>query len=98
MYFTGDLFMYQNIVVYLFIIFYCCIAILLYLDDFMNVYWKKRGLVISDWCFGEGIETNSAGEKVKKGKTKFCSKTMCTHSKWANEHQKQSYVYLFTCM
>ena len=21
----------------------------------------------------------------KKGKTKFCSKTMCTHNKWANE-------------
>ena len=27
---------------------------------------KKRGLVISDWYFGEGMETNSAGEKVKK--------------------------------
>ena len=31
-------------------------------------------------------ENNGGGEKVKKrGKTKFCSKTMCTHSKWANE-------------
>ena len=24
------------------------------------------GLVISDWYFGEGMETNSVGEKVKK--------------------------------
>ena len=26
------------------------------------------GLVISEWYFGEGMETNSAGEKVKKGR------------------------------
>ena len=39
-----------------------------------------------DRYLGEGMETNSAVEKVKKGKTKFCSKTMCTHSMWANEH------------
>ena len=39
-----------------------------------------------DWYFGERMETNSAGEKVKKErKTKFCSKTECTHSKGANE-------------
>ena len=24
------------------------------------------GLVISDWYFGQGMETNSTGEKVKK--------------------------------
>ena len=24
------------------------------------------GLVISDWYFGEGMDNNSAGEKVKK--------------------------------
>ena len=28
---------------------------------------KKKGLVISDRYFGEGMETNSACEKVKKG-------------------------------
>ena len=27
---------------------------------------KKRGSVISDWYFGKRMETNSAGEKVKK--------------------------------
>ena len=27
---------------------------------------EKRGLVILDWYFGEGMETNSAGEKGKK--------------------------------
>ena len=33
---------------------------------------EKRGLVISDWNFGEGMETKSAGEKVKKkGMTKY---------------------------
>ena len=26
----------------------------------------KRRLVILDWFFGEGMETNRAGEKVKK--------------------------------
>ena len=33
------------------------------------------------------METNSASEKVtkKKEKTKFGSRTVCTHSKWANE-------------
>ena len=41
---------------------------MLYLDDIMNAYWKKRGLVITDWNFGEGMETNSEGEKVKKTK------------------------------
>ena len=39
---------------------------MLYLDDVMNAYWEKRVLVISDWYFGEGMETNSTGEKVKK--------------------------------
>ena len=33
------------------------------------------------------MEIISAGEKVKKGKTKFHSKTMCTHSKWANRQR-----------
>ena len=27
---------------------------------------KKEGLVISDWYFGEGMETNSVYEKEKK--------------------------------
>ena len=32
------------------------------------------------------MESNSASEKKKKkGKTKYLSKTMCTHSKWAKE-------------
>ena len=42
------------------------IAILLYLDDVTNAYFEKKGLVISDRYFGEGMETNNAGEKVKK--------------------------------
>ena len=46
--------------------FIACIAFLLYLDDVTNAYLEKRGLVISDWYFGEGMETNSTGEKVKK--------------------------------
>ena len=47
----------------------------------MNAYCKKRGLVISDWYFGERMETKGANEKVKK----YSSKTVCTQSKWANE-------------
>ena len=48
---------------------------------------EKRVLVISNWYFGEGMETNSAGKKVKKkkGMTKDYLKTVCTHRKWANE-------------
>ena len=38
---------------------------MLYLDDVMNAYWEKRGLVILDWNFGEGMDNNSTGEKVK---------------------------------
>ena len=45
---------------------------------------KRGGLVISDWYFCEGMETNSAGEK-KKRNDQISSKTMCTYSKWANE-------------
>ena len=41
---------------------------------------KRKGLVIEDWYFGEGMEFNSTGEKVKKGKTKFCSKISCEHT------------------
>ena len=41
-------------------------ALLLNLDDVTNAHWKKKGLVILDWYFGEGMETNSEGEKVKK--------------------------------
>ena len=48
------------------IIFYSMLAFLLYMDEVMNAYWEKRGLVFSDWYFGEGMETNSAGEKEKK--------------------------------
>ena len=56
------------------------IVFLLYLDEVTNAYWKKRGLVILDRYFGKWMETNGAGEKVKKrGKTKFRSKTVCTH-------------------
>ena len=43
-----------------------CIAFLLFLDDITNAYWEKRVLVILDWYFVEGMETNSAGENVKK--------------------------------
>ena len=32
------------------------------------------------------MDNNSTSEKGKKeGKTKICSKTMCTQSKWANQ-------------
>ena len=35
---------------------------------------EKKGVVILDWYFGEGMGTNSAGEKVKKrGKTLYYS-------------------------
>ena len=48
----------------------------------LRKYWEN----ILEWYFDEGMGTNSAGEKVKKrGMTKFCSKTKCTQSKWANE-------------
>ena len=30
------------------------------------MHFEKKGLVISDWYFGERMETNGAGEKVKK--------------------------------
>ena len=36
------------------------------LDDVTNAYWEKRGLVILDWYFGEGMDNNIAVEKVKK--------------------------------
>ena len=71
-----------------------CIAFLLNLDDITNAFWEKRGLVISDWYFSKGMETNIAGEKVKKGKKKFCSKTMCTHSKWANEQTLKTELHI----
>ena len=36
--------------------------------------------------FGERMEINSAGEKVKKeGNVEIVFKIVCTHSKWANE-------------
>ena len=38
---------------------------------------EKRGLVISDWYFGEGMVTNGASEKVKKERN-----DVCTHSFW----------------
>ena len=41
---------------------------MLYLDDVTNAYREKKGLVIKGWNFGEGMENNSAGEKVKKRK------------------------------
>ena len=54
---------------------------LLYLDDFMHAFKKRRGLDIQDCYFGEGMESNSNGEKKKReGKTKYSSKTMCSHS------------------
>ena len=38
------------------------------------------------------MENNSTSEKdEKKGLTKFCSKTMCTHSKWENEQTLKVY-------
>ena len=41
-------------------------AFLLYLDEIMRAFRKKKGLVILDWDFGEGMDSNSTGEKVKK--------------------------------
>ena len=41
---------------------------LLYLDDFMHAFKKRRGLDIQDCYFGEGMESNSAGEKEIKRK------------------------------
>ena len=45
---------------------------------------KKRGLVISDQYFGERMETNGAGKKVKKkkGMLKYSLKNcVYTHTK-----------------
>ena len=39
---------------------------LVYLYDVTYAYWKKWGLVILDWYYGEGMETTRADEKVKK--------------------------------
>ena len=35
-------------------------------DDVTHAFWKKLGLVILDWYFGEGMDNNSAAEKDKK--------------------------------
>ena len=54
---------------------------------------KKEG-VSQDWYFGERMETTRAGEKVeKRGKTKFCSKIVCTHkirSSYCSHHTPNS--------
>ena len=42
---------------------------------------EKRGLVISDWYFGEGKKV-----KKKRGMTKFRTKTMCTHNRHNNTY------------
>ena len=39
---------------------------MLCLDEVTNAIWKKWGLVIQDWYFGEGKEKNSKCEKDKK--------------------------------
>ena len=44
------------------------IAFLLYLDDVMGAFKKRRGLDISDCYSGERMESNSACEKEKKQK------------------------------
>ena len=42
---------------------------------------EKRGLVITDWYFGEGMETNSEGEKVKKERDdEIFFKKLCVHT------------------
>ena len=42
---------------------------------------EKKGLVISDWYFGERIETNGAGEKVKKRKEcQNILQKLCVHT------------------
>ena len=56
-----------------------CIAFFLYLDDVTNEYLKKRGLVITDWFFGEGMETNSEGEKAKKERNDVLSVCLFAH-------------------
>ena len=52
---------------------------------------KIVGLVIWDWYFSGRMETISTKEKGnKKGMSKYCSKTMCTQSKWANKQTLQT--------
>ena len=63
------------------IIFTACIASLLYLDDVMNAYCKKWELVIQDCYFGEGIDNNSAGEKVKRNLNTTANKLYCLSNK-----------------
>ena len=55
-----------NQVVYLCINFTACIAFLLYLDDVMRAFRKKRGLVIWDWYVGKRMESSSVCEKDTK--------------------------------
>ena len=56
----------------------------------------------------ETIITKEKGNK-RKGYPKYCSKTMCTHSKWANEQMLKTELgilpvpndklsYIFKCM
>ena len=46
---------------------------------------KKGGLSIRTGISVKGWRiTARVRKEKKKGKTKFCSKTICTHSKWAN--------------
>ena len=61
--------------------FTACIAFLLYLDDVMRAFRKKKGLVIQDWYFGEGMESYSMCEKGKKRKERqnFVQK-LCAHT------------------
>ena len=54
--------------VYFVSIFTVCIAFLLYLDDDMCAFRKKRGLVNWDWYFGERMETSNVCEKDTKRK------------------------------
>ena len=42
---------------------------------------KRGGLVISDWYFGERMETNSAGEKGKKCYELTCRSIFCRNNK-----------------
>ena len=55
---------------------------LLYLDDVMRAFKKRRGLDIYVCYFGERMESNSAGEKEKKSKErqnilqKLCVRTV----------------------
>ena len=87
-----------------------CSIFFLYLDDIMRVFEKIKELVIWDWYFSGRMETINTKEKGnEKRMSKYCSKTMCTHIKWANKQmlrtelcmlhvvKNEAHVYYFFC-